>query len=138
MSGFSGCGMIGPVSQPGPVRQSSVKRIGLARDNQRRVVLLRAVKLVRKLVVDPHAVDFCGRLIHLRRPGAAAVGGDVCAAVVRLDHDLAVFRVDPDVVVVAVRRAKRRERFTAVGGFEEAFGARVHESALVGSAPSVV
>ena len=103
------------------------ERIGLARDDQRRVVLLRAVEFVRKLIVDPDAVDLRRRLVHLRRPGATAVSRDICAAIVRLDHDLAVFGIDPDVVIVAVRRAKRRERFATVGRFEETFGAGVDD-----------
>ena len=66
--------MIGPVSQPGPPRQSArLYGIGVARDDDRVVVLLRAVELVGKLLVHPHAVDlarsadsFC--VDHVRPP----------------------------------------------------------------------
>src|ERR1041384_1671655 len=83
----------------------------LARNDERRVVLLRAVEFVRKLIVDPDAVNFRGRLIHLRRPRATAVSRNVSATVIRLDHNLTVFGIDPDVVIVAMRCAKRRECF---------------------------
>ena len=53
------------------------KRFGLARDDERRVVLLRAVEFVRKLIVDPDAVDLRRRLVHLRRPRATAVSRNV-------------------------------------------------------------
>ncbi len=121
MSGFSGCGMIGPVSQPGPPRQSSrAERIRLARDDDGRVVLLRAIQLVGELIVQPDAVELAGHLVQLRRPRAAAVERHVGAAIVRLNHDVAVLRIDPDVVIVAVRCAQQRERLAAVGRFEEA------------------
>ena len=41
-------------------------RLGDTRDNHCRVVLLRAVQLVRKLIVHPHAVNLGGRLVELR------------------------------------------------------------------------
>src|SRR6185369_9218370 len=49
------------------------KRFSLARDDDCRVVLLCAVEFVRKLIVDPDAVDLRRRLVHLRRPGASAI-----------------------------------------------------------------
>ena len=110
MFGSRGCGMIGPVSQPGPSRTKSAGSNGFAdaRDDQRGVVLLRGVEPVGELVVHPDAVDLRRRLVHLRRPRAPAVERHVGAAVVRLDHGVAVLRIDPDVVIVAVRRAQRR------------------------------
>src|SRR6266567_7786898 len=119
--------MMGPVSQPGPGRPVfSRGGISLTGDNDRRVVLLRAVEFVRELVVDPDAIDLRGRLIHLRRPGASAIGGDVGPSVVRLDHYLAVFGVNPDIVIVTVRHAKGDERFAAIDGLEETFGSSVY------------
>ncbi len=42
------------------------------------------------------------------------VEGDVRAAVVALDHPIRVGRVDPEILVVAVRRRDRREGLAAV------------------------
>src|SRR5437588_5421277 len=83
---------------------SQTHRIGLTGNDYGRVVLLRAVELVRKLIVSPNAVDLRGGLIHLRRPRAPAVERNIRATIVRLNDDVAVFRTDPDVVIVAVRR----------------------------------
>ena len=67
------------------------------------VVLLRAVDAVGILVVHRHLVDFGGRLIGLRAPGAAAVDRHVRAAIVGLDHVLRIPGIDPNIVIVAVR-----------------------------------
>ena len=64
-------------------------------------------------------VELRGRLVVLLRPRETAVEGDVHTAVVALDHPLRVARVDPQVVVVAVRRGDRAEGAPAV--------ARAHE-----------
>ena len=100
--------------------------ISLTGNNDRRVVLLGAVKFVRKLIVDPNAVDLRGGLVQLRRPRSATVGRNIRAAVVRLNQRLTVFRIDPDVVVITMRRAEGGERAPAVSRFEETFGAPVH------------
>ena len=52
-------------------------------------------------------------------PANAAVEGDGGAAVVRLDHAPGVARVNPQVVVVAVRHRRLPERAAAVGGHVE-------------------
>ncbi len=85
-----------------------------ARDADRRVVLLAAVDVVRELVVGDHAVELRRRLVLLRRPARAAVEADVRAAVVRVDHHVVVGRVDPQVVIVAMRNAHGRERAPSV------------------------
>ena len=56
--------------------------IGLAGNDDGRVVLLGAVEFVGKLIIDPDAVDFSSRLIHLRGPRASTVERDISAAVV--------------------------------------------------------
>src|SRR5258705_7610124 len=101
-------------------------RVSLAGDDKSRVVLLRAVESVRKLVVDPNTVDFRSRLIHLGGPRAPAVDRNVGAAVVRLDHDLAILRTDPNVMIVAMWGAQRSKRFAGIEGLKETFGASVN------------
>ena len=81
----------------------------------RGVVLLRADEPVREFVVDVDHVELGGGLIEDRRPALRAVLRHIRAAVARLDQDLRVVRIDPDDVVVAVRRGDGRPRLAAVG-----------------------
>ena len=97
-----------------------------ARKNERPArVLLRPVHAIGKLLIGFDLIDLRGGLVHLSGPGDAAVGGDVRPAVIRLDHEVRVVGVDPEIVIVAVRRVQRLESPAAVGGLEEAF--IVHE-----------
>ena len=80
------------------------------------VVLLRAVDPVGVLVVHVQAVELRGQLVVDGRPGLPTVERHTGAAVVALDHALRVLRVDPQVVVVAVRRGHFAEAHPAVGG----------------------
>ena len=78
----------------------------LARQPGRGVVLLGAVDAIGPGFINRDPVDLRGRLVALVRPALAAVEGDVGAAVIGVDHHLRVVRVDPQIVVVAVRRAQ--------------------------------
>jgi hypothetical protein len=103
-----------------PVAQPDAAAARAAEDAQGRVVLLRAEDAVGEVAVGRDAVDLRGRLVVLAGPGPAAVGADVHAAVVGLDHALRVGGVDPEIVVVAVRRADGGEGLAAVLGAVEA------------------
>ncbi len=67
------------------------------------------------MVVDRDVVELRGRLVEDGGPVAPAVEGDAGAAVVALDHPVGVLGVDPEGVVVAVRRRDGREGLAAVG-----------------------
>ena len=97
------------------------------RHDQRGVVLLGAVDAVRELIVGVDLIELGRWLIVLRAPGATAVERDVGAAVVRLDHDPPVGRIDPQVVVVAVWDAHAREGPAAIDALEVALGAGVDD-----------
>ncbi len=97
---------------PGPERNVAVG--GGARPLEGALVLLRAEDVVRELVVEVHVVELPGRLVVLRAPARPAIGRDGRAAVVPLEQDLRVVRVDPDDVVVAVRGMQFRPRLAAV------------------------
>ena len=92
---------------------------GHARHGDRGVVLLRAVDAVGEAVVRRDVVELRGRLIVERGPRRAAGVGDARAAVIALNHDLRVVRVDPEGVLVAVLRGVLREVFAAVGGLPD-------------------
>ena len=85
--------LVGAVAQPRQRRN----------DQRAALVLLRAIELVRIVVVHEDLVDLRCALVVLRAPAGAAIDGDVRAAVVGLHHEVRIGGVDPDVVVVAVR-----------------------------------
>jgi hypothetical protein len=87
-----------------------------ARDGDVAVVLLRGIDPVRPARVGLDAIELGGHLVVLRGPGLSAVDRDIRAAVVAVDQDLVVRGVDPEVVVVAVRRANAVPRLAAVSG----------------------
>ena len=61
-------------------------------------------------------VELRSRLIVLRGPGLAAVGGDGCAAIIAVDHPPRVFWINPQAVIVAMRRTQRNESTAAISG----------------------
>src|SRR6516225_9341914 len=85
-----------------------------ARPFKRAFVLLRAVDVIRKLVVDIHVVKLAGGLIVLGAPSLTAIRRYGGAAVVAFEQDLGVVRVDPHYVIVAMRCAQFGECFAAI------------------------
>lgn len=109
----------GLVLQGGHARASSAAAPGhRAGDADRRIILLRAADVIRNVARGGHVIQLRGR-IRLSGPCLAAVDGHVRAAIVRFDHALGIVRGDPEVVIIAVRRADDLERFPGVGGLEE-------------------
>ena len=96
---------VGPRNRP---------RVRAARHADRAVVLLGGVDPVGKLVVGGEVVELRRELVVDRRPGLAAVERHARPAVVALDHPLRVARVDPQLVVVAVRRGYPHEGLAPV------------------------
>ena len=86
-----------------------------AGDAEGRVVLLRAVDAVGHLRIGGDVVELGRGLVVEGGPRGTAVEGDAGAAVVALDHAPRVARVDPQVMVIAVRRGHRRKGAAAVG-----------------------
>ena len=85
-----------------------------ARDAHRGVVLLAAVDPVRRAHVRGHVVELRGRLVVHAAPALATVERHHAATVVALDHAVRVIRIDPEIVVVAVRDRHLHERLAAV------------------------
>ena len=68
------------------------------------VVLLRAVNVIRKIVVGDNVIELRGRLVKLSGPVSAAVDGNGGAAVVAVDDAIGIVGIDPQAVMIAVRQ----------------------------------
>ena len=92
--------------------------VGARRHADAGVVLLGAVdEVMRGAAVGVHGVELGGELVVDRAPRGAGVERDVGATVVALDHPPVVARVDPQVVVVAVRGGHLLEVRAGIGRF---------------------
>ena len=96
------------------------------------VVLLGAVDVVRKVVVEGDTVELGGGLVIFGREAFTAVEGDIDAAVVGLDHAVGVVVGDPKVVVVAVAGGDGFEGAAAIDGAVEAGVEGVHGVGVFG------
>src|SRR5207247_8886003 len=85
-------------------------------DAHRRVVLLRAVNTIEKIVVRSDVIELRGRLVVLRGPISAAVNRDGGTAVVAVDQAIGILRIDPQSVMIAVRRVEALESLASVDG----------------------
>ena len=97
-----------------PIFPPNHTAVGAARDADVRVVLLRAVNVIRKRVVDCDVIKLRGRLIILRGPAFSAVDRDAGAAVIRIADPIRILRIDPESVVIPVSRRKQIKRLPAV------------------------
>ena len=97
-----------------PIRRSNRTPISPAGDADARVVLLRAVNVVRKRVINCDMVELRGRLVILRRPRFAAVGRNVYAAVIRVPDSSWILRINPEPMVISMPRGQQIERFSAI------------------------
>ena len=86
-----------------------------ARDRQTRVVLLRSIDVIRIEIVGRQVIELRGRLVVDVAEGVPAVQRDIRAAVIALNHPLVVCRIDPEIVVVAVRRGHGSKCAPAIG-----------------------
>ncbi len=89
---------------------------GTADDGNGRVVLLPPIDIIREPVVRNDPVKLGRRLVFLGTPGLTAVSGDIGPAVIGIDHDPVVLRVDPQVVVIPVGRCDGLKCFSPVDG----------------------
>src|SRR6185369_8414510 len=84
------------------------------------VVLLGAVDVVGEILIERHAVELGGGLVHDSGPGPATIVGDVGAAVVAFDHAQRIVGSDPHAVVVPMRRTQAGPGAAAVDRLVEA------------------
>ena len=102
------------------LRARSRRSSAAARDADIRVVLLRAVDVIRKRVVDRDVIELRGRLVLQRRPGLAAIDRDARAAIVRVREPMRIFRIDPESVMIAMARGQELECLAAIDRAERA------------------
>src|SRR5437868_210066 len=101
-----------------PIFAADRPGIGAARDANVRVVLLRAINVIRKRVVDGYVIKLRGRLIVLRCPTLAAIDRNARTAVVRVADAIRILRINPQTVMIAMARGKQIKRFAAINRFE--------------------
>ena len=81
---------------------------------------MRAVDAIEKIVVGRDVIELRSGLIVLRGPILAPVDGNGCAAVVAVDEAIRIFRINPERVMVAMRRVEPFEGFSGVNGAVDA------------------
>src|SRR6185369_10539205 len=72
------------------------------------------VEPVRESIIRSDVVELRRWLVQLARPGAAAISRDRRPSVVSVDHPLRVQRIDPEPVIIPVRRTYRVETLASV------------------------
>src|SRR5256884_440965 len=105
-----------PAADGVPVAAVNKAAITARLDAHRRVVLLRAVNTIEKIVVRSDVIELRGRLVVLRGPISAAVNRDGGTAVVAVDQAIGILRIDPQSVMIAVRRVEALESLASVDG----------------------
>ena len=91
-----------------------------AGDADTAVVLLGSIHPIGFLVVNIHPIELSRGLVVDGRPGDPAVVGDIGSTVIPLDHSLIIAGINPQIVIVPVRRHDHIEIPAAVGRFPEA------------------
>ena len=102
-----------------PVAERDLAVVAPARDARRPALLLAAVDAVGEGVVGRDVVELRRRLVVPGAPGLAAVYRDGRALVARVEDDVAVRGVDPEILIVVAARGALEglERAPAVGRF---------------------
>ena len=110
-----------------PFVLGDLSAVATRQDTDGGIILLRSKYAIRIMVVRTHPVELRRRLVHIRAPVVAAIKAHLCAAVVGNDHTVAIGGVDPEIVVIAMRRVDVAERFTAIGAFQKVYIEYVHD-----------
>src|SRR5579863_3620640 len=105
-------------SRRGPVAIGDLAVVTAAGDSGSAAILLRAVNVIRKMLIGAHMIKLPGRLVVPGTPGVAGVHASGRALVDSDNHMLRVRRIDPEnVIVISTGRARPGfERPSAVFG----------------------
>ncbi len=89
-----------------------------AGNRNRGIILLSAVDTVRNLIICGDVIHLGSRLTIQPSPGLSAVKSDIGAAVISVDHSLVIFWINPEIVIVSVKRLRNGvKRFSAIHRF---------------------
>src|SRR5262245_34439485 len=102
-----------PTTDVEPVTCTNAAFGGTAGDAHGGIVLLRAIDVIGKIVVDSYPIELRGRLV-LFGPTLATVIGNVGAAIVAVNHAVGIVGSKPEIVIVAVRHRNLRKGSTAI------------------------
>src|SRR5206468_5584551 len=97
-----------------PIFASDHARIAAAGDTDIRVVLLRAVNVVRERIVYSDMIKLSSRLVILSGPVFATVRGDAGPAVIRICNAVWVRRINPESVMISVARCQQIESLSTI------------------------
>jgi len=114
--------MIQPLSKPAvgfPVPCSDGRPGRSAFDPDAGIVLLRAQDVIGESAIRVHAIDLRGRLVIETAPVIAAVKANLRAAVICKDQPVTVRRIDPEIMMIAVRRREVGESLSAIQAAHE-------------------
>src|SRR3954469_21954946 len=101
-----------------PIAKSDSAIIAAAENKDAAAILLRAINVVREIIVHGHVVELRGRLVVPTAPCVARVHADACTLITAKNHSLRIAWVDPHgVIIIAAGRAfDGDKRFSGIGG----------------------
>src|SRR5260221_4222782 len=101
-----------------PVTEGDSSVIAAAENENAAAILLRAVNVIREVVVNRNVIELRGRLVIPAAPGAAGVHAYACALIAAKNHTLWIAGINPEsVIVVASGRALDRDKsLSSIGG----------------------
>src|SRR4029453_12482714 len=85
-----------------------------ARNTNTRVILLRAINVIRESVVHGNVIKLCGWLVVLGCPRFSAIDRDTRASVVGVPDPIRILWIDPESVMIAVTCWQQIESFPAI------------------------
>src|SRR5262245_50689560 len=102
-----------------PIVSANYSFVRATRNADIRIVLLRAINVIRKCVIYSYVIKLRRRLIVLSRPVFPAIRRDACAAIAHIGDSVRVCWIDPKSVMISMPCRHEVECLSAINGFEE-------------------
>src|SRR5689334_21848943 len=102
-----------------PILATDYSRVRAARNTDIRIVLLRAVNVVRERDIHGHVIELRGWLVVLSGPIFAAISGNRRAAITHIGDSVWVRWIDPESVMISVPCRHQVEGLSAIDRFKE-------------------